>query len=379
MIYLDNAATTQPLPEVLEAYKRMQLELWANPSSLHEFGEDVFFELKEVRDSIKNLLHGREGDIIFTSGATEGINTFLRSVLRREGHVITSAYEHAAVHQVLKAYEAEGGRVTYLQPEHGIITKEAVLEAIQEDTLLVALMHVNNEIGVKNPIADICRAVKARRSDILFFSDGVQAGGKIPVDLQSLAVDGYALSAHKFHGLKGTGLLYVRNLHLHPLILGGGQENGLRSGTQNVGGIVAMEEALRHCIKDMDQKLAHVESLRNICLEELKELKGMKVNQFPESIPHILSLSFTDLKGEVLVHMLDQKKIYVNTKSACSSTGHKASRTLQAIGLSDREAMGTIRLSFDSTQSEEDIRRAAREIRATVEELQQRMGGFRGV
>ncbi len=369
MIYLDNAATTKPSKNVIEAFLKSCDEYWANPSSLHKFGEEVFFELKNSRDNIKKLLNIKNGEIFFTSSATESINLFFKGFLKKGDHIIISDYEHAAVYESARNFENEGGEVTYIKSENGAINPEPVINEIKDNTKLVAVMFVNNEIGAINPIKEICKQVKTKNSKIKFFVDGVQAVGKLKVDIDDLGCDAFVISPHKFHGLKGTGILYVKDDNIKPQILGGGQEQGLRSGTENVGGIFASEVAIRDAVNNLDENIVKFKLLKERFLNNMSGFKGFKVNSPLNSVNNILNISFERVKAEVLVHMLEEYEIYVNTSSACSKNGHKKSRTLTSIGLNDSEMKGAIRISFSDYNTVEEIDIATEKIKECVDRL----------
>ncbi len=369
MIYFDNAATTKPSKNAVDAFLKSCDVYWANPSALHSFGEEVFFELKKSRDNIKNLLNIKKGEIYFTSSATESINLFFKGLLKKEDHLIISEYEHSAVYESAKLFENEGGEVTYLKAKNGIIDPEDVRSSIKDNTKLVANMFVNNEIGAINPVQEISRLIKNINPNIKFFVDGVQAVGKTPVDLNELNCDGFTLSAHKFHGLKGTGLLYVKDTHIHPQILGGGQESAMRSGTENVGGIFALDAALADAVNNLEKNIDYVGSIKQRFIDNLKDFPGVRINSPENSVPNILNISFKGIKAEVLVHMLEESEIYVNTSSACSKNGHKKSRTLLALGLSDEDIRGALRFSFSDYNTLEEVDFACEKIKEAVERM----------
>ncbi|MCI5675233.1 MAG: cysteine desulfurase [Ezakiella sp.] len=371
MIYLDNAATTKPSKAAIDAFLKASEITWSNPSSVHAFGEEAAFLLKKARENIKGYLEIKNGEIYFTSAATESINLFFMSALKPDDHIIISSYEHAAVYENARRFEEMGGHVSYIKPIDGTIRAIDVVDAIKPNTRMVAIMYVNNEIGAINPVKEIAKAVKMKNRDILFFVDGVQAVGKIKVDIDDINCNGFAVSAHKFHGMKGTGLLYLNGVSLKPQILGGGQEMGLRSGTENVAGILAMEAALKEAVEKLDVNRAKVTHLRETFLDGLKDLDGYKINTPENSVPHILSISFEKSKGEVLVHMLEEDEIYVNTSSACGKIGHKKSRTLTSLGLSDDLINGTIRFSFQDDDRVEDMVFASEKVIKAVERIRE--------
>lgn len=366
MVYLDNAATTKPNDNVINAYLEAQTILWANPSSPHNFGEEVHFKLEETRRKIKRLLDVEDGEIYFTSSATESINTFLRGVLNPGDHLITTSYEHSAVYNVAEYLKERGVEVTVIEPKDGNILAKDVLNAIKENTRLIAIMKVNNEIGAVNDVEEIANIAKAKKPDVLVFSDYVQAVGKVKTDLKRANLNGISISPHKFHGLKGTGILYVKGVDIKPLILGGGQEMKIRSSTENVGGIFASYEALKYAVEKQEEFIYKTEILREEMLKRLSDIPDMRVNAANNNLPNILSLSFKRVKGEALVHMLEGDEIFVNTSSACASHGHKKSRTLSALGVPEDFLKGTIRISFCEENTVEEAVFAANKIKEYV-------------
>lgn len=369
MIYLDNAATTKPSKSVVDAFLKSSDKYWGNPSSLHSFGEDVFFELKNSRENIKKLLNISKGEIYFTASATESINLFFKGFLKKGDHIVISEYEHAAVYESARDFENSGGDVTCIKPKNGTIDPDDVKNAIKDNTALVAIMFVNNEIGALNPVKDIAKVVKNTNPKAKFFVDGVQSIGKTCVDIDDIGCDAFVISAHKFHGMKGSGILYLKDINIKPQILGGGQEFGMRSGTENVGGIFAMEQALQDAVNNLDKNIAYYKSLRERFLDNFKDFKGVKINSPKNSVPHILNISFEGIRAEVLVHMLEEHGIYVNTSSACSKNGRKKSRTLVSLGLSDADIQGAIRVSFSDYNTIEEMDIAAEKIKECVERM----------
>ncbi len=364
MIYLDNAATTKPKGEVIETFLNIQNNLWANPSSINAFGEEVFFALKNTRKSLANLIGAKENEIIFTSGATEGANQFIKSVLHRGGHVITSSYEHSAVYEVIKKMTDD---IIYISPVEGIIDPGDVLSSIKDDTKLVCIMHVNNEIGAINNIYEITRLVKQKNKDICVFSDGVQAIGKINVDVNKLGVDGYIASAHKFHGLKGTGFLYTKK-QIKRFIDGGGQENGYRSGTENVAGIISLCKALEIADKNLNSKFSNAQKVREYFVNNLDP--DFKIITCREQSPYILNVCIKNIKPEVLVHMLDEDEIYIGTKSACSKNS-KTSRVLDSLKLPKEYESSCIRISFSGEENMDDMKMAVEKINFYANKLKE--------
>lgn len=373
MIYLDNAATTKPSESVINAFNEAQVTLWANPSAAHSFGEEVYFKVKEARDGIKKLLNIKDGEIYFTSSATESINTFFRGVLKPGDHLIISSYEHSAVYQNAKYFEEHGGEVTYIKPIDGIITDEMVINEVKANTKLVAIMCVNNEVGALNDVSRIAKSVKDKFPNVKVFSDCVQAVGKVKIDLANSGLNGIPISPHKFHGLKGTGLLYLNDVNIEPLLLGGGQEFGMRSSTENVGGIFATYAALSDAVKNQPSFIEKTDHLRKLMIENLSGIDGMIINEPINHVPNILSVSFKKVKGEALVHMLEGDEIYLSTASACSAHSNKKSRSLEAMNVPDDYVDGTIRISFSDYNEDSDVIFAAEKIKSYVKNIRELM------
>ncbi|WP_167630034.1 cysteine desulfurase family protein [Listeria valentina] len=357
MIYLDNSATTKPYSAVLETYTKVASRYFANPSSLHAFGQKVRELHEEARKQVAQLLGVRSDELIFTSGGTESNNLALKGIAyrykNRGKHLITTQIEHPSVREVMRELEKDGFTVTYLPVnENGVVELRDFEQALRKDTILVSMMHVNNEVGSIQPVQEIGKRLLEHQA--FFHVDNIQGMGMC--ELEMSAIDLVSVSGHKLHGLRGTGLLYKKKgIELHPEILGGGQEEGVRSGTENTAGAVALAKALRLTFAEKTNKLSQVVAIRDYLLKELGQMNGIHVHSQKTSIaPHILCLSASGHRGEVLVHALEKKEIFVSTTSACSSKAKLASSTLKAMGVSDDEATGAIRisLSYENTFSE---------------------------
>ncbi len=378
MIYLDNCSTTKPRKEVISAMTDALTMDFGNPSSLHRLGLITEKKIKEARETISSYLKVDSKEIYFTSGGTESNNIALQSIIKkftRKGkHIITSNIEHASIMNVLKHYEAEGYDISYLKvDELGYINLEELKNTIREDTILVSIIHVNNEIGVVQNIKEIKRIIDKSKSKPLLHLDGVQSFGKIDFSLKNLGVDSYSFSGHKVHGPKGIGGLYINSaLKLNPIIFGGNQESGLRSGTENVPGIIGIGEAVRTLLSNGDNDRTHVQSLKEHFADRIKkEIDDVKINTplDDSASPYIISISFDDVRGEVLLHYLEDKEIYVSTSSACSSKGTTKSHVLRAIKLSDKEIEGTIRFCFSYEISKKDIDKTLEVLKTSIDEI----------
>lgn len=378
-IYLDNNATTPIAPEVVDAMIPYLREHYGNPSSRHRKGLEAERAVRQSRETIARLLGVNETEIIFTASGTEGDNIAIRGIARarqRQGrHIITSQVEHPAVLETCRDLEAEGFQVTYLPvARDGTLSPETVLNALTDETILVTLMHVNNETGAIFPIEEIARQVKRTNSRVAIHSDGVQAVGKLKPDLTD--IDLYTVSGHKFHAPKGIGALVVRQgVHLKPIITGGGQERGLRSGTENVAGIVGLARALELAYQDFDARRDHFLKLKERFLAGLEEIPDAHVNSPTNSVPTTVSVAFAGAPSEVLLNALEAEGIYASAGSACASA-HKSHRrrshVLQAMGLEPALIDATIRFSFSRYTTMEDID-------ATLQALQRALPRIRAV
>ncbi|MBP1932903.1 cysteine desulfurase family protein [Ammoniphilus resinae] len=362
MVYLDNGATTAPYPEVVETMKEVLQTYYGNPSSLHHLGVQSEKVLKQSRELTAKFLEVSPGEIVFTSGATESNNTAIKGIAfqyqNRGKHIITSAVEHPAVLDVCKQLQdIFGVRLTVLPVDSkGMVRLDDLKQAITDETILVSIMFVNNEVGSIQPIQEIGNYLKSFPK-IFFHVDAVQAFGKIPVKPETLGIDLLSLSAHKFHGPKGTGILYVRKgTQLTPLLVGGGQEAKFRPGTENLAGIVGMVKAMRLTQQKLKDQPDALKRMRNRLVEGLQGLEGCYINSPEEGAPHILNLSVPGVKSEVLLHSLEDKGIYVSTKSACSSKLDRPSRVLMEMGLGEERARSALRisLSYENTIDEMD-------------------------
>lgn len=374
-IYLDNSATTKPYEEVIQKMIYALSIDYANPSSLHKKGIEVEKNIKAIRQEIAKTLGAKDKEIYFTSGGTESNNTIIRGVAnlykKRKNHIISTEIEHPSVLTTLKDLENEGFEVTYLKVnKEGKIDIEELKNSIKETTSLVTIMHVNNEIGTIQPIFEIGKYLKSLKEKIYFHVDAVQSYGKINFRPSKYNIDFMSVSGHKIHGPKGIGFMYIKeNNRLKPLITGGGQEVDLRSGTENVPGIYGIGEAIKIINNDLNIKIEKINSLKNMLRQGLIEnIEDIKINSIDEGVCHILNVSFKDVKGEVLLHYLEQKGVYVSTGSACSSK-KKGSHVLNAIGLSKNEIEGAIRFSLSDMNTEEDILETIKIVKESVSDL----------
>lgn len=374
MIYLDNSATTMPYPKVVQTVQDVMSRHFANPSSLHALGETANRLLTEARQQAARLLGIGAEEIVFTSSATESNNLAVKGTAlqyaRRGKHIITTAVEHPSVEQPMAQMEEAGFEVTRLPVDgNGVIRLDDLRRALRDDTILVSIIWVNNETGAVQPLEAIGQLLKPYRK-VLFHVDAVQGFGKLPLSIKEWGIDLLSLSAHKFHGPRGAGILYVRKgISLTPLLAGGGQEGGLRSGTENLPAIVGMVQAMAEVEEERKKKATHLRRLRERLQEGIGQIPGAVINSPPGGAPHILNVSFPGIKPEVLIHALEQKGVYVSTLSACSARRHQQSRVLLAMGLGTERASSSIRLSMSYANTEEEMEAAVRILQETVGQL----------
>lgn len=358
-VYLDNSATTKPYDEVVEAVADTMKNYYGNPSSAHRLGMRAEQKLNESRDIIAKTLNCTRDEIIFTSGGSESNNFLIKGFVKEGGHLITSKIEHPSVINTCRELEAIGVKVTYLDVDkHGKVDIEQLKNSITSDTMLVTLMHVNNEIGTIEDIETIGNIIKEKSSRAKFHVDAVQSYGKLKIDVKKARIDLLSASGHKIHGPRGVGFSYIRKgLVPKALIAGGGQEKNFRSGTENLPGIVGFAKAADIMYKNIDQNFNKAAAVKNYFIDKLTGLTKIRVNSIAGSdfSPYLLSVSFIGVRAEVLLHALEDKGIYVSTGSACHSKDTRDSHVLKSIGLKDEEIKGTVRFSFNEDNTTEEI------------------------
>lgn len=368
IIYMDHAGTTSLAPEVLQAMTPYFTQHFGNPSSIHTIGQEARYALDEARERVARILNCRPREIVFTGGGTESDNAAIIGVataLQETGnHIITSSTEHHAILHTCQHLESQGYEATYLPVDpHGIVQPDTVYHAITPRTTLVSIMYANNEIGAINPLPQIAAAIKQRAAElsrtILFHTDAVQAAGYLPLDVKMLGADLLSLSGHKFHGPKGTGVLYIRRgAPFLPLILGGGQERERRSGTENIPGIIGLSIALETADAQRDQTAQHCAALRDRIIREiLDRIPNTRLNGHPtQRLPNNANFSFAGIEGEPILLGLDLAGIAASSGSACSSGSLEPSHVLLALGQSAETARGSLRLTLgkNNTQAEVD-------------------------
>jgi len=379
MIYFDNSATTRPYKEVLDSFIKVSSEFFGNPSSLHGLGVQAEKLLTQARSQVASLLAVKQNEIYFTSGGTESNNLAIKGTAmlpKNMGkHLILSSVEHPSVRGTMEQLKKLGFDITYLPSDkNGRVNVEDVQSSIRKDTILVSIMYVNNEVGTIQPIAEIGKLLK-QYPTILFHVDAVQAVGKIPLNLNEYGVDLSSFSAHKFHGLKGTGALFIREgVRLDPLLSGGNQEWKIRSGTENVAGAVAMAKALRMTIEKSELGLEKMTKVKTLLREGLSKIEGLTINTpLESSAPHILNFSISGVKAEVLIHTLEQKGIYLSTTSACSSKKQLPSETLLAMGVPDDLADSAFRISLSYDNNEDEAKKVIVAIDEAAKQLRKVM------
>lgn len=382
-IYLDNSATTQVDPRVLEAMMPYLTEKFGNPSSIHYFGQEAKTAVDKARHQVAGLINARPNEIVFTSGGTEANNLAIRGLLESQPaisdrHIVTSVIEHSAVRNVCEDLEKRGFSVTYLPVyENGIVKLEDVEAAITENTVLVSIMTANNEIGTLQPVADIGKLIKELRSKgrkIWFHTDAVQAAGKVPVDVEGIGCDLLSMSAHKIYAPKGVGALYVRRgVRLHPQNIGGHQERERRGGTESVPNIVGLGEACSIASDELETTAESSRLLRDRLESAVGEnIQGVVFNGDRERrLPNIANISFTSIEGEGLLINLDMQGIAVSTGSACSSGTLEPSPVIRAIGRGDDLARGAIRFSFGRFNTSDDVDDLLRLLSSCVKNLRE--------
>lgn len=361
--YFDNSATTACHPKAAELMVRLLSEDFGNPSSLHTKGMIAEQYLTEAKKKIARVLKVQEKEILFTSGGTESNNMALigsaMANMRAGKHIITTAIEHASITSPLAFLEEQGFEITYLKVDScGIISLEELEKAMREDTILVSVMHVNNEIGAVEPIEQIGKIVKQKNPNCIFHVDAIQSFGKFIIHPKKCNIDLLSVSGHKIHGPKGSGILFIKEkTRIKPLILGGGQQKGMRSGTENVPAYAGLGVAVEEIYTDFEEKIKRLYELRKYFIEEVLKIDGVSVNgkHNEEAAPHIISVSVKNVRAEVLLHSLEEKGVYVSSGSACSSNKPHLSGTLKNIGLPKDLLDSTVRFSMCVNTTKEEL------------------------
>lgn len=380
IIYLDNSATTKPFQEVVDEVMKYMMDEYGNPSSLYRMGITAEKGIRASREEVAKAINSLPEEVFFTSGGTESNNLAIWSALHsnqlrdRPLHMITSEIEHPSVYEMFRYFEKMGVETTYLPVDRcGRIELEQLADSIKDNTCLVSIMHVNNEIGTIQEVERMGNIIYQRNPKTLFHVDGVQAFCRVPISLKKNNIHFYTMSGHKIHGPKGVGALYIKKgVRPSSIFYGGGQEQGLRPGTENVPGIMGFGKAVQTYYKNADKYHSHLMKLKKILSQEmLSQIHGTAINgPHPhEGAPHIINISFTGVRAEVLLHALEQKGIMVSTGSACSSRRRRVSHVLTAIGLNHALAEGAIRFSLSPLNTEDEINKTIEETSHIVKEL----------
>ena len=377
MIYLDNAASTAVHPEVVKEMMPYFDVQYGNPSSIHQFGRKAKNAIQKARKQVAALIGAEPDEILFTSGGTESNNTILYGIPKLQGshldqnHIITSSIEHEAILQPCKEFENIGIKITYLPvDEHGIVNPDDITNSINPHTVLVSIMFANNEVGTIQPIKEISEICK--KYQIPLHTDAVQAVGKIPIDVKELGVDALSISSHKINGPKGIGALFIKKgLKIDPYIRGGGQENGLRSGTENVASIVGFGKACEIAKERLNENISHFQTLHSSTLSRIiKEIPHVKLNGHPDKrIFNNIHLTFLGVNGEDLIIKLDEYGVAASTGSACSIHTQKASHVLQAMGFNHEQITGSLRISFGYLNTLDEVDQTVEVLKKVVAEL----------
>ncbi|MFR5601048.1 MAG: cysteine desulfurase family protein [Lachnospiraceae bacterium] len=362
-VYFDNSATTKALDSVKEIVVKTMTEDYGNPSARHRKGMEAELYLRTAREEIAKTLKVQEKEIVFTSGGSESNNMALIGTAlanQRAGkHIISSNIEHPSIYNTLGYLEEQGFEITYLAvDEKGHIDLEELKQAVRPDTILVSVMHVNNEVGAVEPIEEIAKVVHGCNPKTLFHVDAIQSYGKFLIRPKKQGIQLLSVSGHKIHGPKGIGFLYIEDkVKVKPLIYGGGQQKGMRSGTDNVPGVAGLGVAAKEAYTDFEQKTAHLCQLKDYMIDRIAEIEGTVVNseKGAAGAPQIVSVSFAGVRSEVLLHALEDKGIYVSSGSACSSNHPALSGTLKGIGVKTDLLDSTLRFSFGRFNTMEEI------------------------
>ena len=377
MIYLDNAASTAVHPDVVKEMMPYFDVQYGNPSSIHQFGRKAKNAIQKARKKVAALVGEEPNEILFTSGGTESNNTILHGIVKLQrsdldqNNIITSSIEHEAILQPCKEFENIGIKITYLPvDEHGIVNPDDITNSINPHTVLVSIMFANNEVGTIQPIKEISEICK--KYQIPFHTDAVQAVGKVPINVKELGVDALSISSHKINGPKGIGALFIKKgLTIVPLVFGGGQENGLRSGTENVASIVGFGKACEIAKERLNENISHFQTLHSLMLSRIvKEILHVKLNGHPEKrIFNNIHLTFLGVNGEDLIIKLDEYGVAASTGSACSIHTQKASHVLQAMGFNHEQITGSLRISFGYLNTLDEVDQTVEVLKKVVAEL----------
>lgn len=378
-VYLDNSATTRVKQEVMDEVTDVNINCYGNPSSIHRMGLKTEKRIEEARKYVAKIINAKTDEIFFTGGGTESNNIALLGHLygiEGKNNVVTTSIEHPSVYNVLKHFK-DNVEIRYLETDNfGRVNLDQLEDLIDENTLLVSIMHVNNELGIVQNLSEICKITKNKNKNTKIHVDAVQSYGKIQIDTNKIPADTISFSSHKIHGPKGVGGLFIRSgVKINPIIFGGGQEKNIRPGTENTPGIVGFGKACQLVYENFEEETTKLRNLKNLYAKRItEEIKDMKINSTlsDDGAPHILNVSFKNIRGEVLVHFLEMKGVYVSTGSACSSRS-KSNRILEAIQLDPDYVDGTIRISLGHFNNEDEVEYVVESIKQSVEEIRKIM------
>lgn len=370
-VYFDNSATTRVFDSVRDVMVQSMMADYGNTSSKHMKGVEAENYIKTAREEIAKSLKVKEKEIIFTSGGTESNNMALIGTAmankRAGNHLITTCIEHASIYNTMSFLEEQGFRVTYLPVDHnGHVSLDALREAICDETILISVMYVNNEMGAVEPIEEIAKVIKEKKSKAYFHVDAIQGYGKYVIHPKKLGINLMSVSGHKIHGPKGVGFLYVdEKVKIKPIIFGGGQQKNMRSGTENVPGVAGLGMAVKEIYTGHEEKVDHLYALKERMVNGLQEMDGVVIHGLTgrDSAPQIVSAGFEGVRAEVLLHALEDRGIYVSSGSACSSNHPGVSGTLKGIGVKDSLLDATLRFSFGVYNTEDEVDYCLEQIR----------------
>lgn len=370
MIYLDNAATTVARDEVIDIMVKYLKESFGNPSSLYDFGYSVSRDINSCREVIARYINAKSEEIFFNSCATEGNNTAIfGSISSAKGkNIVSTDIEHSSVYNVFKSLKEKKEIRTLKLDDRGYIDIQSVKNLVDENTEIVSIAYVHNELGVIQDVEGIGKAIKEKNKKCIFHVDSAQAFGKVNIDVRKSKIDILTLSGHKIHAQKGIGAIFVnKNINLRPFVLGGGQEKDFRSGTENVAGIMGLKVATEFMYENLEKRKEYLHHLRELLMEGISEIENHKFLTNENGVPNIVTVAFENIRSEVLLHFLESEKIYISTGSACSKG--KKSRTFDGIKLQDKYSDGVVRISMSEFNTEEEIKIFIEKLKKYIDEI----------
>ncbi|BFT65435.1 cysteine desulfurase family protein [Parvimonas parva] len=370
MIYLDNAATTVARDEVIDIMVKYLKESFGNPSSLYDFGYSVSRDINSCREVIAKYINAKSEEIFFNSCATEGNNTAIfGSISSAKGkNIVSTDIEHSSVYNVFKSLKEKKEIRTLKLDDRGYIDIQSVKNLVDENTEIVSIAYVHNELGVIQDVEGIGKAIKEKNKKCIFHVDSAQAFGKVNIDVRKSKIDILTLSGHKIHAQKGIGAIFVnKNINLRPFVLGGGQEKDFRSGTENVAGIMGLQVATEFMYENLEKRKEYLHHLRELLIGGISEIENHKFLTNENGVPNIVTVAFENIRSEVLLHFLESEKIYISTGSACSKG--KKSRTFDGIGLDNKYNDGVVRISLSEFNTEEEIKIFIEKLKKYIDEI----------